>query len=193
VQVAEAFMVEPAIGNLILAYPTLAHMCGRCSKAASGSCRVQVAEAFMVEPATGKPYALAAAPYDGVEAVWNARNFWACLQMPAPHSDARARPADLATDLGDTGAWEALWEEAPAPVRAPPEAGGGRQDGRDRAAAHASWWTLVGMQARLTACMPQRTRVRRAASACADSGAPGRAAAGRRARPARPGPTRRAR
>jgi hypothetical protein len=80
-----------------------------------------VAEAFMVEPATGKPYALAAAPYDGVEAVWNARNFWACLQMPAPHSDARARPADLATELGDTGAWEALWEEAPAPVRAYPE------------------------------------------------------------------------
>ncbi len=77
----------------------------------------------MVEPATGKPYALAAAPYDGVEAVWNARNFWACLQMPAPHSDARARPADLVTELGDTGAWEALWEEAPAPVRAYPEAG----------------------------------------------------------------------
>lgn len=66
----------------------------------------------MVEPATGRQYALADAPYDGVEAVWNARNFWACLQMPQPHSDARARPADLSCDLADTAAWEALWEEA---------------------------------------------------------------------------------
>lgn len=66
----------------------------------------------MVEPATGRQHALADAPYDGVEAVWNARNFWACLQMPQPHSDARARPADLSCDLADTAAWEALWEEA---------------------------------------------------------------------------------
>ena len=66
----------------------------------------------MVEPATGRQYALADAPYDGVEAVWNARNFWACLQMPQPHSDARARPAELACDLADAGAWEALWQEA---------------------------------------------------------------------------------
>ena len=58
----------------------------------------------MVEPATGRQYVLADAPYDGVEAVWNARNFWACLQMPQPHSDARARPAGLACDLADAAA-----------------------------------------------------------------------------------------
>lgn len=72
----------------------------------------QVAEPIMVEPATGRQYALADAPYDGVEAVWNARNFWACLQMPRPHSDARAHPADLSCDVADTAAWDALWEEA---------------------------------------------------------------------------------
>ena len=69
----------------------------------------------MVEPATGRQFSLAAAPYDGVEAVWNARNFWACLQMPEPHSDSRARPADLACDLGSACAWEALWEESVRP------------------------------------------------------------------------------
>lgn len=72
----------------------------------------------MVEPSTGRQYALADAPYDGVEALWNASNIWACLQMPEPHSDAHARPADLATDLADAGAWEALWE-APAPCVRP--------------------------------------------------------------------------
>lgn len=69
----------------------------------------------MVEPATGRQFSLAAAPYDGVEAVWNARNFWACLQMPEPHSDSRARPADLACDLSGACAWEALWEESVRP------------------------------------------------------------------------------
>ncbi|KAK9845856.1 hypothetical protein WJX81_004417 [Elliptochloris bilobata] len=72
----------------------------------------EVGEAVMVEPATGRQHTLAAAPYDGVEALWNAHNFWACLQMPQPHSDARARPGDLAFDLYDSAAWEALWEEA---------------------------------------------------------------------------------
>jgi hypothetical protein len=46
--------------------------------------------------------------------VWNAHNFWACMQQPEPHSDARAHPSAVSWALSDTTLWEALFmrEEA---------------------------------------------------------------------------------
>ena len=48
------------------------------------------------------------APYLGVEALWNQHNYWVCMQMPEPHSDSRAVPAQLSLDLLAPEHWEPL-------------------------------------------------------------------------------------
>lgn len=52
----------------------------------------EVTEAMFIEPSTGRKYALGDSPYRGIEMLWNHRNFWVCMQQPAPHSDSRADP-----------------------------------------------------------------------------------------------------
>ncbi|CAG9466922.1 unnamed protein product [Pedinophyceae sp. YPF-701] len=65
-----------------------------------------------VEPSTGEMYPLRRAPYTGVEAVFNHRNFWVCMQMPQPHSDSRADPRTLRLDLSNPAQWERLFQPA---------------------------------------------------------------------------------
>lgn len=69
---------------------------------------LQVAESFFIEATTGHRYTLDGSPYNGIEFVWNHENYWACMQMPQPHSDSRADPATIKFDFLDTIAWEPL-------------------------------------------------------------------------------------
>jgi hypothetical protein len=41
----------------------------------------EVVEPLFVEPSTGRRYSPARSPYLGVEFVWNAQNFWVCMQV----------------------------------------------------------------------------------------------------------------
>jgi len=43
--------------------------------------RRDVIEPLFLEPSTGRRYTPAACPYEGVEFVWNAANFWVCMQV----------------------------------------------------------------------------------------------------------------
>ncbi|KAL6761433.1 hypothetical protein V8C86DRAFT_3131553 [Haematococcus lacustris] len=67
-------------------------------------------EPMFVEPSTGRKYPVQQSPYLGVEFLWNHQNFWVCMQMPLPHSDSRALPADISLDLSDVTKWEAVFE-----------------------------------------------------------------------------------
>lgn len=79
-------------------------------------------EAVFVEPSTGRRYPAQQAPYLGVEALWNQHNYWVCTQMPEPHSDSRAVPAQLALDLSAPDNWEALLRD-PSSMAVSPVAG----------------------------------------------------------------------
>lgn len=70
-----------------------------------------MAAPLFVEPVTGQQYPVTSSPYEGVEAVWSATNYWVCMQLPAPHSDVRAAPATLSWDLSDPTKWEAVLNE----------------------------------------------------------------------------------
>lgn len=67
---------------------------------------------MFIEPSTARCYGLAKSPYLGVEAMWNHVNYWACMQMPEPHSDSRAPPQQLSLDLTDASKWEFLLPNA---------------------------------------------------------------------------------
>lgn len=41
----------------------------------------QVMEPSFLEPSTGRRYSPSACPYEGVEFIWNAANFWVCMQV----------------------------------------------------------------------------------------------------------------
>ena len=72
----------------------------------------QVSEVLMLEPASGLRWPAAAAPYTRLEVLYNARNFWACLQVAQQHmraGEARSAMARLAYDLADASKWEALF------------------------------------------------------------------------------------
>ncbi|MCJ1360761.1 MAG: hypothetical protein MMC33_010770 [Icmadophila ericetorum] len=54
----------------------------------------------------------AAAPYTRLEALYNARNFWACLQVAQQHvkaGETHSVMSRLAYDLADASKWEALF------------------------------------------------------------------------------------
>ncbi|PNW72944.1 hypothetical protein CHLRE_14g612700v5 [Chlamydomonas reinhardtii] len=99
----------------------------------------EVTEAMFIEPSTGRKYALGDSPYRGIEMLWNHRNFWVCMQQPAPHSDSRADPRDVSYDLSDPTKWEPVFEDRGMRSRADGNAdesevaraeGGGRGVGR---------------------------------------------------------------
>ena len=69
-----------------------------------------------IEPSTGRCYPLAQSPYLGIESLWNHANYWACMQMPEPHSDSRAAPQQVSLDLTDASKWEYLLPNAPSQV-----------------------------------------------------------------------------
>ncbi|PNG99900.1 Coiled-coil domain-containing protein lobo, partial [Tetrabaena socialis] len=71
----------------------------------------EVAEAVFIEPSSGRKYPLADSPYRGIEMLWNHRNFWVCLQQPAPHSDSRADPREISYELNDPSKWEPVFED----------------------------------------------------------------------------------
>jgi hypothetical protein len=52
-----------------------------------------------------------------VEFVWNAQNFWVCMQMPRPDSDSRAAPKDVTWALHDPAKWQALLEDRTSATR----------------------------------------------------------------------------
>ncbi|KAK9811814.1 hypothetical protein WJX72_010643 [[Myrmecia] bisecta] len=72
----------------------------------------EVAEHLMIEPSTGRQYAVASAPYYGIEFMWNHQNYWVCMQMPEQHSDSRADPCHISYDLIDTTKWERVLEDS---------------------------------------------------------------------------------
>lgn len=72
----------------------------------------QVAEDIFVDASTGRSYPIASSPFLGVESIWNDANYWACMQMPEPHSDSRAAPKELSLDLADSSKWEYLLPSA---------------------------------------------------------------------------------
>lgn len=43
----------------------------------------EVTEAIFVEPSTGRKYPITttASPYEGIEYLWNHKNFWVCMQV----------------------------------------------------------------------------------------------------------------
>ena len=58
-------------------------------------------EPLFIEPSTGVIMTPAKSEYLGVEIIFNHQNAWVCMQMPEPHSDARATPQSLTWDLTD--------------------------------------------------------------------------------------------
>jgi hypothetical protein len=58
-------------------YPGYCPLCTHLIPSAPG----QVLEPAFLEASTGRRYSPAACPYEGVEFVWNAANFWACMQV----------------------------------------------------------------------------------------------------------------
>ena len=91
----------------------------RSGRAAEDSCLTtvlcflrQVSEVLMLEPASGLRWPAAAAPYTRLEALYNARNFWACLQVAQQHvkaGETHSVMSRLAYDLADASKWEALF------------------------------------------------------------------------------------
>lgn len=73
--------------------------------------RREVTEPTFIEPSTGRLSLPQQSPYEGIEFIWNQNNFWVCMQMPRPHSDARAKPSQVSFDLSDASKWQALLEE----------------------------------------------------------------------------------
>eukprot|EP00803_Ostreobium_quekettii_P006145 evm.model.scf_58.17 EVM.evm.TU.scf_58.17 scf_58:148652-165934(+) len=71
----------------------------------------EVAESMFVEPSTGRKYSVEDSPYEGIEFMWNHRNFWVCMQMPEPHSDSRAHPKTMSYNLADPSKWEFVLSE----------------------------------------------------------------------------------
>ncbi len=67
----------------------------------------------MLEPACGMRWPAARAPYTRLEALWNQRNFWACLQVSQQQPSAAAQGGSIMSwllfDLADTTKWEALF------------------------------------------------------------------------------------
>lgn len=72
-----------------------------------------VIEPLFIEPSTGVVMTPAKSEYLGVEMIFNHQNAWVCMQMPEPHSDARATPQSLTWDLTDPLAWEFVLSPAP--------------------------------------------------------------------------------
>ena len=79
-----------SIGLLSLVYPAIG----------------QISERLMIEPSTGKIYRVDDCPYEGIEFVFNQENFWICMQLPSPDSDARAVPSKTRFDLDHPSEWE---------------------------------------------------------------------------------------
>ena len=77
----------------------------------------QVSEVLVLEPASGLRASAAAARHTRLEALWNHRGFWACLQLAEQRATANAGGggalARLAFDLGDSAKWEALFLAPP--------------------------------------------------------------------------------
>ena len=78
----------------------------------------EVAQNIFVEPSSGQIYEVTESPYEGVEFLWNDKNFWANLQLPEQHSDSRSDQKTLSLDLKDGKAWEALLLEEAAEAEA---------------------------------------------------------------------------
>jgi hypothetical protein len=72
---------------------------------------MQILSPLFLEPTTGRRYSMSDCPYEGVEAIWNTHNYWVCMQLPEPHSDARAAPSSINWDLKDVTKWEAVLSE----------------------------------------------------------------------------------
>jgi len=70
-----------------------------------------VTEPIFIETTTGQKYSLQDSPYEGVEYLWNHKNFWVCMQMALPHSDSRAHPKDISFELGNPSKWEPVFED----------------------------------------------------------------------------------
>ena len=71
---------------------------------------------MFIEPSTGRCYPIKSSPYLGVESMWNHSNYWVCMQMPEPHSDSRALPANLSLDVTDAFKWEYMLPNASSQV-----------------------------------------------------------------------------
>lgn len=69
-----------------------------------------VVEMKFLEPSTGTIYGVKDSPYEGIEFIFNHKNYWICQQMPGLHSDARADPKSISYDLNDTDKWEPVFK-----------------------------------------------------------------------------------
>lgn len=69
--------------------------------------RRELTNNLFIEPSTGAVYPkFEDAPYEGIEFLFNHRNFWINQQLPEPHSDARNDISEMKYDLSNPRHWE---------------------------------------------------------------------------------------
>ena len=89
-----------------------------------------------IETASGRQYSPSDCPYTGIEWCWNSDNFWICMDLPEPHSDARLHPARADFDFSNSSKWEAVIPPLPElpPVLVDPDSIAADTEGADPAA-----------------------------------------------------------
>lgn len=71
-----------------------------------------LAESFFIEPAMGRRFPLDKCPYEGVEFLWNHKNYWLNVQRPYVGGVAGCRvDAGISFDLDDHDKWEAVMDD----------------------------------------------------------------------------------
>lgn len=95
-----------------------------------------VAQDTFIETASGRQYSPSDCPYTGIEWCWNHDNFWICMDLPEPHSDARLHPARADFDFSNSSKWEAVIPPLPElpPLPVDPDSIAADAEGGDPAA-----------------------------------------------------------
>lgn len=75
----------------------------------------EVPENFFIEALTGQTYPTTHPNYQGIESLWNHKNYWVCMQMGS--NGCR----DMSFDLGDCTKWEFMFPQTEQPQLLVPE------------------------------------------------------------------------
>jgi len=75
----------------------------------------EVPENFFIEALTGQTYPTTHPNYQGIESLWNHKNYWVCMQMGSNGCK------DMSFDLGDCTKWEFMFPQTEQPQLLVPE------------------------------------------------------------------------